>query len=84
MTYDYAPPPRFEDQPAVEKPPGRHPVNIGQLVMGLAFLAFVVVWALITTGTVVIDSMEDFRWLLPMPWIIGGSVGLLAALLRRQ
>lgn len=84
MTYDYAPPPRFEDNPAPEKPTGRHPVNIGHLVMGLAFIAFVVVWALIISGTVSVDSLEDLRWLLPMPWIVGGSVGLLVALLRRQ
>jgi hypothetical protein len=84
MSYDYAPPPRFEDRGVDEKPTGRHPVNIGHLVMGLAFLAFVVVWALIVTGTVDIDSIEDLRWLLPLPWIVGGSIGLLAALLRKS
>lgn len=82
MSYDYAPPRRFEDAP--EKRTGRHPVNIGHLVMGLAFLAFVVVWALIATDTVVVDSIEDLRWLLPVPWIVGGTVGLIAALLRRD
>ena len=82
MSYDYAPPRRFEDTP--EKPTGRHPVNIGHLVMELAFLAFVVVWALIATDTVVVDSIEDLRGLLPVPWIVGGTVGLIAALFRRD
>jgi hypothetical protein len=84
VSYDYAPPPRFEDQAQPPKPTGRHPVNIGHLVMGLAFLVFVVVWALIVSGTVVIHSIEDLRWLLPLPWIVGGSIGLLAALLRKS
>ncbi|MFD7077585.1 hypothetical protein ACFV9G_25465 [Nocardioides sp. NPDC059952] len=84
MSYDYAPPPRFEDQASAEKPTGRHPVNIGHLVMGLAFLVFVVVWAMIVSGTVVIHDIEDLRWLLPLPWIVGGGVGLLAALLRKS
>ena len=84
MSYDYAPPPRFEDQAQPPKPTGRHPVNIGHLVMGLAFLVYVVVWALIVSGTVVIHRVEDRRWLLPLPWIVGGSIGLLAALLRKN
>ncbi|EGD40150.1 hypothetical protein NBCG_05578 [Nocardioidaceae bacterium Broad-1] len=83
MSHDYAPP-RFEDRAGEPKPTGRHPVNIGHLVMGLAFLVFFVVWALIVSGTVVINSIEDLRWLLPIPWIVGGSVGLLAALLRKS
>ncbi|NGN94043.1 hypothetical protein G5C66_14995 [Nocardioides sp. KC13] len=81
MSYDAAPP-RFEDRP--EKPTGRHPVNIGHLVMGLVFLVFVGVWALVETGTVVVRSIEDLRWLLPLPWIVGGSIGLVAALLRKN
>lgn len=84
MSYDYAPPPRFEDQATPPKRTGRHPVNIGHLVMGLAFLVFVGVWALVETDTVVVRSIEDLRWLLPLPWIVGGSVGLLAALLRKN
>lgn len=83
MSYDYVPP-RFEDQAQPPRRTGKHPVNIGHLVMGLAFLVFVVVWALIETDTVAIHSIEDLRWLLPLPWIVGGSVGLLAALLRKS
>lgn len=83
MSYDYVPP-RYEDQAPPPKPTGRHPVNIGHLVMGLVFLVFVVVWALIATRTVEIHTLEDLRWLLPLPWIVGGSIGLLAALLRKS
>lgn len=84
MSYDYAPPPRFEDQAQPPKRTGRHPVNIGHLVMGLVFLVFVVVWILIVSGAVAVHSIEDLRWLLPLPWIVGGSIGLIAALLRKS
>ncbi|MCW2765266.1 MAG: hypothetical protein JWO11_1225 [Nocardioides sp.] len=57
---------------------GRHPVNIGHLVMGLAFLGMVGVWALIQ-GNVV--QGHDIRWLLPMPWVLAGIAGLLATTL---
>jgi len=57
---------------------GRHPVNIGHLVMGLAFVGVVGVWALIQ-GDVVQDG--DIRWLLPVPWVLAGIVGLLATTL---
>jgi hypothetical protein len=53
----------------------RHPVNIGHLVMGLAFLGLVLVWALIA-GDVVAD--DDVRWLLPVPWVLAGGAGLVA------
>ena len=48
---------------------GRHPVNIGHLVMGLAFVGIVGVWALIQ-GDVV--QGDDIRWLLPVPWVVAG------------
>lgn len=54
---------------------GRHPVNIGHLVMGLAFVGLVGVWALIQAD--VVDN-HDIRWLLPVPWVIAGIAGLLA------
>jgi hypothetical protein len=54
---------------------GRHPVNIGHLVMGLAFVGLVGVWALIQ-GDVVGNG--DVRWLLPVPWVLAGLAGLLA------
>ena len=57
---------------------GRHPVNIGHLVMGLAFVGLVGVWALIQ-GDVV--EGDDIRWLLPVPWVIAGIAGLLATTL---
>ena len=58
-----------------EKQSGRHPVNVGHLVMGIAFLGLVGVWALIQ-GDVVQGS--DVRWLLPVPWVLAGLAGLLA------
>jgi len=54
---------------------GRHPVNVGHLVMGLAFLGLVGVWALIVND--VVDD-EDIRWLLPVPWVLAGLGGLTA------
>jgi hypothetical protein len=52
---------------------GRHPVNVGHLVMGLAFLCFVGAWALVQTDVV---TGDDIRWLLPLPWLVAGAVGL--------
>jgi hypothetical protein len=57
------------------RPTGRHPVNVGHLVMGIAFLGLVGIWALIV-GDVV--ASEDVRWLLPVPWVLAGLAGLLA------
>lgn len=54
---------------------GRHPVNVGHLVMGIAFLGIVGAWALIQTDLV---DGEDIRWLLPVPWVLAGLGGLLA------
>ena len=64
-----------------ELPSGRHPVNIGHLVMGLAFAGLVVIWALIE-GDVIADS--DIRWLLPIPWVLAGTAGLLAVTLGNR
>lgn len=61
------------DAPA--KPSGRHPVNIGQLVMGVAFAGMVLVWALVQ-GDVV--EAGELRWLMPIPWIAAGAAGLAA------
>lgn len=54
---------------------GRHPVHITHLVMGLAFLGLVAVWAFLETGLV---GDGDVRWLLPWPWIVAGAAGLVA------
>lgn len=56
-----------------ETPSGWHPVNVGHLVMGLAFLCFVAAWALVQTDVV---TGDDIRWLLPIPWLVAGAVGL--------
>ena len=57
---------------------GRHPVNIGHLVMGIAFLGLVAVWAIIQSDLV---EGTDVRWLLPVPWVLAGIAGLLATTL---
>ncbi len=62
-----------ETQPQQQS--GRHPVNVGHLVMGIAFLAMVGVWALIQTDVV---NGSDVRWLLPVPWVLAGLGGLVA------
>lgn len=55
---------------------GRHPVNVGHLVMGVAFLGLTLVWALVVSDAV---SLADHQWLLPAPWIIAGAAGLAAS-----
>lgn len=61
--------------PTAERQSGRHPVNVGHLVMGIAFLGLVGVWALIQSDIV---GSSDVRWLLPVPWVLAGLAGLLA------
>jgi hypothetical protein len=56
-----------------QKPSGRHQVSIGHLVMGLVFLGIVAIWALVETDTV---TGDDVHWLLPIPWVVAGAVGL--------
>ena len=46
------------------RPSGRHPVNLTQLVMGVAFAGLLVVWALFEAD---IATGADLRWLLPIP-----------------
>lgn len=60
---------------APDQPSGLHPVNVGQLVMGVAFAGMVLVWALVQ-GDVVATS--ELRWLLPIPWLAAGAAGLAA------
>ena len=57
------------------RPSGRHPVNVGHLVMGLAFLGLVGVWALVQADVV---EGDEIRWLLPVPWVLAGIAGLAA------
>lgn len=58
---------------------GWHPVNVGHLVMGTAFLGLFVVWALLSSDLV---ALADARWLLPLPWLIAGVAGLGATVIR--
>ncbi|WKN47770.1 hypothetical protein [Nocardioides sp. Arc9.136] len=57
---------------------GRHPVSVGHLVMGIALLGLVAVWAVVQSDAV---SGDDVRWLLPVPWVLAGVAGLLATTL---
>jgi uncharacterized membrane protein len=67
----------LEDRPRADT--GWHSVNVGHLVMGTAFVGLVVVWALISSDTV---ELVDAHWLLPLPWLVAGVVGLAATVLR--
>lgn len=57
---------------------GRHPVNLTHLIMGVAFAAFALIWVAVTAEWLPVD---DLRWVLPLPWLLAGSAGLLAATL---
>ena len=57
---------------------GRHPINVGHLVMGIAFLGLVGVWAVIEADWI---GDDDLRWLFPVPWVLAGLAGLLAVAL---
>ena len=64
-----------------EQDGGRHPVNTGHLVMGIAFVGLIGIWALVQ-GDVV--NGGDIRWLLPIPWVFAGVAGLLATTLSAR
>jgi hypothetical protein len=59
---------------APERESGRHPVNVGHLVMGIALLGLLAVWALVVSDVV---GGDDVRWLLPAPWVLAGAAGLI-------
>ena len=79
MSNDYENDPYTEalptDDGATAADTWRHPLNVGHLVMGIAFAGMVLVWALIA-GDVV--AGEDIRWLMPIPWVSAGGAGLVA------
>lgn len=62
--------------PAWETPSGRHPVNVGHLVMGVAFVGLVTIWALNVSGAV---TGPGARFLFPLPWVAAGVAGLIAS-----
>lgn len=71
-----------EHETPIEEPTtdtGWHAVNVAHLVMGTAFVGLFTVWALISSDTV---DLADTHWLLPLPWLIAGVVGLAATVLR--
>jgi hypothetical protein len=54
---------------------GLHVVNVGHLVMGVAFVGLAIIWALIESGAA---PASDLRWMLPVPWVAAGLAGLVA------
>lgn len=56
-------------------------VRIGHLVMGLVFLLLTGVWGLYVGGA--IDS-DNLRWLIPLPFLIGGGASLVALALTTR
>lgn len=78
----YEPYEPYETEPApADGPSGLHPVNIGHLVMGVAFAVMLTGWALLESGLI---EPEDLRWMMPVPWLAAGAAGLAALLLRRS
>lgn len=53
----------------------RHPLNVGHLVMGIAFAGMVLVWALVAGD---VAGEDDLAWLMPIPWVSAGAAGLVA------
>ena len=66
------------DTTAEERTGGRHPLHVGHLVMGLAFVGVVVIWLL---GDVADVAGDDLQWLVPVPFLLAGGLGLAAAVL---
>jgi len=63
-----------------QRPPGFHKVNIGHLVMGVAFLGLAFVWLMVEGD--VVDPERD-GWALGLPWLGAGALGLLATVLSK-
>lgn len=62
--------------PGIEAPSGWHPTHVPHLVMGLALIGLVTVWALVVPLDAV--DLHEARWLLPLPWLVAGAAGLVA------
>lgn len=78
--------PAGSEEPSVlaTRPPtsGRHPVHVPHLVVGLALIGLVAVWALVVPLGAV--DLHDAHWLLPLPWLVAGAAGLIATVLSRR
>lgn len=59
---------------------GFHSVNVGHLVMGVAFLGLTVVWILVVAADAV--DIGKHGWIMGVPWLLAGAVGLAATALR--
>lgn len=68
------------DTTATRHESGFHAVNVGHLVMGVAFLGLTVVWILVVAADAV--DIDDHGWIMGVPWLFAGAVGLAATALR--
>jgi hypothetical protein len=56
---------------------GWHRINIGHLVMGVAFVGLTVVWVLVVLTEAV--DITEHGWVMGLPWLVAGAVGLVAS-----
>jgi len=64
----------------VARPPaGRHPLNVGSLVLGLVFCGIAFIWLLHAVGAL---RAPDLQWLLPCLLVGVGVLGILVSVLR--
>ncbi len=74
-------PETFDADPTPDRRSGFHPVNLGHLVMGVAFLGLASIWWVYDSEVV---TGDDLRWLLPLPWLAAGAFGLGAMLVSSR
>ncbi|WP_370246723.1 hypothetical protein [Nocardioides sp.] len=60
-------------------PSGAGDLRVGALIAGLVMLGMVVVWGLVVGD---VADHRDLRYLLPLPWVLGGTAGLVALVVR--
>ena len=68
-------------EPRADQPSGWHPVNVGHLVVGVAFVGLFVVWVLVEQDAV--DLIET-GWVMALPWLAAGAIGLMATVFRHH
>lgn len=60
-------------------PAGRHPLNVGSLVLGLVFCGISLIWLLHAVGAL---RADDLQWLLPCLLVGVGVLGVLVSVRR--
>jgi len=78
--------PAAETEEPVLRPPDHgspwHPTHIPHLVMGLALIGLVTVWAVVVPLGAL--ELRHARWLMPLPWLVAGAAGLTATVLSSR